>query len=116
MFGTDRHRPERMRLLYRVLDHFFGARRLRETAEHHEIGSASDEFFNFETDFARVAAHLTQNGRGHAGSFFDKAEKNMFRSDVLVVKPLSFLIRQLHHLPRAFGKSFVSHIILSVCT
>ena len=75
-------------------------------ADHHDIGAVPDEFFDFDPNFTQIPPHVAENRGGRAAPFFDEAEKNMFRTDIFVVKPLRFLVCQHHHLPRTFGKSF----------
>src|SRR5262249_22085247 len=44
---------------------------------------------------------------GDARPFLDQPQEDVLGADVLVVEPLSLLVRQLHHLTSSVGKTFI---------
>lgn len=111
MFGADVIMFQPSSLLNRVLDRFFGARRLRQPSHRNQVGPAADEFLDFQAHGAQVDSQLLENVGGDAGSFFDETEEDVFRSDVFVVETERFLMRELHDFARSVGKSLVRHIL-----
>ncbi len=115
VFGPDVVVVQISRFLHGVFDDLFGARSLRQAPHGHQIGAATDQFLDFEPDFAQIDIQIFEHVRGNAAPFLDKAEQNMLGSDIFMIESLSFLVGQLHHLPCAVGKSFVRHFILVGC-
>ena len=107
MFGADVVVVQVASLFHRVLDHLFGSRRLGKLAHRDHIWSRLNDLFDFDADLAEINFQVLQHVSGDAGTFFDQAKQDVFGTDVLVVEPLRFLIRELHHFASAVSKSFV---------
>ena len=114
MFGAHIIVVQVARLFHRVFDHLLGARRLRQLAHGDHVRTGLDDFFDFDPDLAQIDVQILQDVCRDARAFLDQAQQDVFRSDVFMVEPLRFLVRQLHDLTGTIGESLVHGSFLSV--
>ena len=103
MLGADVVVIEPPRLVDRQLDDFLGPRRQTDLAHDHGLATANDEF-NRRANLRQLDAHVAQDPSGDAITLTHKTQKEVLRSDVVVVETLGFLLRKRQHLPGALGK------------
>ena len=93
MFGTDVVVSEAAGLVYRELDHALGARREPDLAHDRAIAAADDEL-DSRPDLRQFDVHVLENARGHTLALADEPQKQVLRTDVVVVEPLCFVLRE----------------------
>ena len=86
---------------------FFSSWRLRKLAHRDHLGTALDEFFNFQTDLAKIDVKVLQHVGCDASAFFDQAQQHVLGANIFVVETLCFLVSKLHDLAGTVGKAFV---------
>ena len=114
VLGADIIMVEVAGLLHRVFDHLLGPRGLRQLAHRHHVGAALHELLDFHADLPQVDVEVFEHVGSHTAALLDEAEEHVLGADVLVVKPLGFLIGQLHHLASPVCKTLV-HDEISWC-
>ena len=107
VLGADVIMVEVTGLLHRILDHLLGPGGLRELAHCHHIGAALNEILDLHQDLPQVDIEVFEDVGRDAAPLLDQAEQDMLRADVFVVKPLSLLVGQLHHLAGTIRESLV---------
>src|SRR5215212_4510837 len=90
-------------LVHRQLDNFLCPRRQTYLAHDHGLAAANNEF-NRRANLWQLDAHVAQDPSGDAITLTNKTQKEVLRSDVVVVETLRFLLRKRQHLPGALRK------------
>src|SRR5215212_1607571 len=103
MLCTDIVVIEATRLVDRQLDDFLRPRRQTNLAHDHGLATANDKF-NRRANLWQLNAHVAQDPSGDAITLSHKTQKEVLRSNVVVVETLRFLLRKRQHLPGALRK------------
>ena len=107
VFGADVVVVEVPGLFDGVFDDFLGPRRLGQLAHRHHVRAGLHDLFDLQTNLAEVDVEVFEDIGGDAGAFFDQAQENVLRADVLVVEALGLLVGQLHHFAGAIRETFI---------
>ena len=94
---------EAPRLVDCQLDDFLRPRRQPDLTHDHGLATANDEL-NCRANLRQLNAHVAQDPSGDAITLTYETQKEVLRSDVVVVETLRFLLRQRQHLPGALRK------------
>ncbi|MNI88427.1 hypothetical protein D3C73_1457290 [compost metagenome] len=93
--------------VHRQLDHFLGARRVRDVRR--LFLSSADQRLHFVLNFFEAEAKADQCFGGDAVAFADQSQQNMFCADIIVSQPDGFFLCQRKHFLCAFRKSAKHH-------
>ena len=105
MLGTDIAVPQLQCFTQTQLKHLLGMRREGDMTIGRRIALA-DHLFDLLAGILQIHAFGGERLGGHAFTFANQAEQQMFGADVIVLKGASFLLRQYDHAPRTVGKPF----------
>ena len=100
VLGADVVMIEATRLVDRQLDDLLRARGQTDLAHDHGLATANDEF-DRRANFWQLNAHVAQDPSGDAITLTHEAQKEVLRSDVVVVETLRLFLRERQHLPGA---------------
>ena len=98
-----------IRFLQGVFEHFFSPRRLRQLAGGYIIRTFSATPFHLEGHTPQINPKILQDRSPCAFAVSNQAQKDVFRTDKLMIKSPSFLVSQLHNLP-ALPREFVKQL------
>src|ERR1043165_9692610 len=88
---------------------FFNFSREGRIAIHLDLGTKSDEAFNFPANGVVIEVEIAQDMDGDALAELKKAEEDVFCAKIIVVEALGLFLGQLDDLFGAIGE-FVEHI------
>src|SRR4029077_9570293 len=90
VFGADVRMIKRLRFFACQRQHFFDARRIGNVTYDLGFRPRADLFLHLHADGLKIEPHLLQDVNRHALAKFDESQKQMLRTDVVVVKPVGF--------------------------
>src|ERR1700739_3079512 len=104
MFRPDIGMIKGLSFLAGESEDFFDSRCVRYITHHLRLRVRSDVLLDLHPDRLQIKPHLLQNVACDPLPELDQPEQEMLGTDVVVVKPISFLARKRQHLLRTWSK------------